>query len=474
MARKLGRPVGFWGLTLVVGILATAALLMNRTASPPDLEIPRGARMAGRRPAPPPSAKVRRSTPEEKTAEAKPAPETQSVRRVPHDAVPTASGNAAKSTAPAPMVAPNLIRVCLTPDGCESISIAIRGRYRLETTNGKPLDQAEGLAAGPWSVTEQGLKIGERRFPGDGFRVIPDQSPAIHVDRTLYRGELLVERLPGRKLRVINVLPLEEYLASVVDSEMPAAFPPAAREAQAVVARTFAAHRRQTQGRNASFDLYATTRSQKYLGVEYLDDQGQRKAGESVSSREIVAATAHLVCCQNGRLCCCHYSAVCGGMTTDGTKLFEDAGSIHPPVVCEWCKEATAYRWHQHLTPEALLQAVNAVAPSGKLTAITGIRQLRGPGGGTPSEFELSDGTRVVKVTGLQLRERFPQQLLSPHFSMKLKNQAVDVEGRGRGHGVGLCQWGARGQALEGLEFRDILAYYYPGTTLLTLDQVQP
>jgi len=90
----------------------------------------------------------------------------------------------------------------------------------------------------------------------------------------------LFRRTDG-KVSAVNVLPIEEYLASVVDSEMPSKFPEAARQAQAIVARTYALYQIEHADPKAVFDLMSSQRSQKYLGVEY-----RKQFGPSYSRRK--------------------------------------------------------------------------------------------------------------------------------------------------------------------------------------------
>jgi stage II sporulation protein D len=62
-----------------------------------------------------------------------------------------------------------------------------------------------------------------------------------------------------------------------------------------------------------------------------------------------------------------------------------------------------------------------------------------------------------------------PRALKSGFFQVEQRGGVYRFQGRGWGHGVGLCQWGARGQALEGRSCIEILEYYYPGSTLVAV-----
>jgi stage II sporulation protein D len=79
-------------------------------------------------------------------------------------------------------------------------------------------------------------------------------------------------------------------------------------------------------------------------------------------------------------------------------------------------------------------------------------------------KFETSEGT--VRVRGDDLRKRLGPAVLRSTYLTKvsMKKDGVQFAGRGWGHGVGLCQWGARTQAQRGRKYRNILKFYYPGT----------
>ena len=164
------------------------------------------------------------------------------------------------------------------------------------------------------------------------------------------------------------------------------------------------------------------------------------------------------------RLFSAYYSAACGGRTTDGGEVFEDAVSVLKSVPCEWCRESKFYRWTTEVSERDFLGSIKNLKP---LTALTSIQQTAGPGDGMISRFQIGDGKQRLAVNGIELRERLPLGTLrSPHFGLTLNKHTVRVAGRGHGHGVGLCQWGANGQAHAGKSCFEIIRHYYPGATL--------
>jgi stage II sporulation protein D len=288
------------------------------------------------------------------------------------------------------------------------------------------------------------------------------------VGDSLYRGTIRIFRQPGHRLIAVNVLPLEEYLASVVNSEMPASFPRSARQAQAIAARTYALSVMKGHPR---FDLFATSRSQKYLGSQYRDSGGRRLAGETDGSREIVRETSGIICTWRGRLFSSWFSAVCGGRTTNGLSVFTDAVGALRSVECEWCREAELYRWNTSLGVQEVsrLLVEHFAAEGQQFGMLRTVTEIPGTTGDLPY-YSVSDGSRTLRIAGSTFRRLVPYSVLySPRFSATVSGSEVRFAGRGSGHGVGLCQWGAGGLGKAGRSALEILRYYYDGIETVRL-----
>jgi stage II sporulation protein D len=301
--------------------------------------------------------------------------------------------------------------------------------------------------------------------------IVPSKSPAVWIEGHQYRGTVRLYRQKGNSLLAINDLPLEDYVASVVDSEMPAAFPEEARQAQAIVARTYALYQKQVAEPAALADLFASTRSQKYLGYQYRDG-GRLLAGESDAGRQIAKATRGQVCHYHGQVFCTYYCAVCGGTTVRGSEVFSDAAAPLISVKCDFCRDARLYRWSAEIS-KADLQ--NELGPwlrekgrkAGTLKTVS-LARSNLPSSALP-EFDVTVDKQSLRISGGELRQVLEgRELYSPRFTIEDKGQKLVINGRGHGHGVGLCQWGSRGQALEGRTCGQILQYYYPGSTIAT------
>lgn len=365
------------------------------------------------------------------------------------------------------------IRVHLTT--ASSANVRCDGGYviRLPGTQ-QVLARGNGLNRSEVRATDNGIRIGLQSMPATRIELLPDKSPAVWVGGRQYRGRLQLFRLRTGEILIVNALPLEEYLASVVDSEMPLSFGEEARRAQAIAARTYALYQMQQNRTHPYYDVFDSERSQRYQGVKYETSAGKLWAGESDSSRALVAETAGIVCLHDGKLFCTYYSAACGGRTTPGRDLFSDAAPPLKSVECDWCRESDLYRWTRTIS-RAEFERVAATRNKGAAPTVRPISSVRDAAGDLRTsrpndQLTVGDGSRVWQISHESLRTSLPSgRLPSPLFRAHLRGDELIVEGRGHGHGVGLCQWGCRGQATEGRTALEILSTYYPGSRLVRL-----
>jgi stage II sporulation protein D len=381
--------------------------------------------------------------------------------------VPKAAANVSASLPvdlPAPLLGESrLIRVALTDNPSRAVTLKVDSPFTLYAIgSNKPLFQGTALKETRVECAGQSLRIAGKTYSATRLEIVPKSSPAIWVNGHQYRGRVRVYRQPGGKLWAVNVLPLEDYIASVVDSEMPTAFPKAAREAQAICSRTYAVYQTGQARSHPYFDVFASTKSQNYLGYQYVS-KGKKLAGETPEGRRIARKTAGLVCLYQGEVFCTYYSAVCGGHTTRGDLVFTDAALPLKQVPCEWCKSAPLYRWNEKQTkPAATRKLASLFGSSSK--ALVSINRMDNKALTPASLFAASNGQKTVSLSAVDLRRRM--DLPSADFQVWEDSGHFLFQGKGHGHGVGLCQWGARGMALAGKSALEILHHYYPGAEI--------
>lgn len=262
-----------------------------------------------------------------------------------------------------------------------------------------------------------------------------------------YRGSFV----RGSDGSVINLVDLEQYLYSVVPHEMSPAWPVAALAAQAICARTYVLQRSSPK---REYDLRPSEADQVYGGV----------STESPAGRAAVDATAGQVLRFGSGFASIAYSSCCGGHTESSSDAWGAAPLPYlEGVVCPWCTDSPNYRWVGSVGFDQIEQSFDGLGAFGSL------RDVRIDGtdaSGRARSFELvgDRGTFAVKGSAFRLGvgARVVRSLLITRLTQA--RGSIAIEGGGLGHGVGLCQWGARGMAVAGKSANDILSFYFPGT----------
>jgi stage II sporulation protein D len=260
------------------------------------------------------------------------------------------------------------------------------------------------------------------------------------------RGQIEVRR--GQTgLVAINVLPLEDYLAAVLGSEMSPSFPFEALKAQAVAARTYAVQRKiEAWGR--PYHLGATVLHQVYAGVKQED----RRTREAVEATRGEVMTHHMAPIE------AYFHSSCGGRTESGLEALGRSLSYLASVVCP-CGETLQTAWSGSFVAADFKGLL-----AGSLSDVT-VLERTPTGRARRVQLLSSSGKRIV--TGGELRRTVGYlRLKSLSFESEGRGPSVRLTGKGFGHGAGLCQWGAKAYAEKGWDYRRILDHYYTGAEL--------
>jgi stage II sporulation protein D (peptidoglycan lytic transglycosylase) len=252
----------------------------------------------------------------------------------------------------------------------------------------------------------------------------------------------------------VEELRLEDYVAGVVAGEMPGSFPAAALEAQAVAARSYALTRKlEAQAANRRWDIATGVLAQVFAA-------GQA----SPAARAAVTATEGEVLVLGMEPVEAYFHAACGGRTEGGLAALGRDLPYLAPVACGRCERAPGSRWTVKVAAGELGKLAGLGGPA------TDARILARTATGRAERIQLACGKAKVALAATDLRQRLGySRLPSLAFEVRGEGGAFVFEGRGRGHGAGLCQWGAAGLAREGKTYREILLHYYPGTDVVRL-----
>lgn len=265
----------------------------------------------------------------------------------------------------------------------------------------------------------------------------------------------------GRQtLAAVVTLPMEQYLIGVLQGEVGENWPTEALRAQAIAARSYAMTiMAARQGR--PYDVVTTPRDQVYdarvripasLQAAVLDTQGQVLRYKNQTLRAF-------------------YHSCCGGNGESLEAVWQDLapGKTPPPftpAVAQdpFCRRAPYHRWELKMMDGDLVQALKPRAP--ELASASQI-VFQSDARGRVNDVALSDGKTPIHMSGNQLRKTLGYDVLrSTRFKVKRRGHTMTFVGSGFGHGVGLCQWGAKGMAEKGKTATDILNFYYPGAEI--------
>lgn len=306
--------------------------------------------------------------------------------------------------------------------------------------------------------TRQGLRMGGQTYKGRALMAPVNPSDFLLLNGRRYRGAFIVEPAPRGRVDVINQLPLEEYLYGVLPREVGADWPLEALKAQAVVSRTYAMANRATDPRQR-FDVSNGVSSQVYGGLED-EAAGPIRAVDETRGEILVDARRKPIQTFFHSSCGGHTETPlyvwAGHETTDGFASARDA----------FCKEDPFYRWALDLSASAIRSRLRRAGI--RVGEIRRIEAAKKSPSGRAWSFLVASSSGKKKIQGNQFRMALgPEALRSTLLTdLKRTRRGFHFEGRGWGHGVGLCQWGARGRALAGQTYPQILEAYYPRSSL--------
>ena len=302
----------------------------------------------------------------------------------------------------------------------------------------------------------------------------------------MYHGAVeLAPRAEG--LTVVNLLNVEEYLYSVLPSEMPSGWPQAALQAQAVAARSYTLA---NLGRFAArgFDLLGDVASAAYRGL----------GAETAAARAAVDATRGLALMAEDKPLPAYYSANCGGYTdtTESAWGFPSslpavpdplsparAALLDPEQLAAWLSDRppaycanpdysarSAYRWKLWVSRQEIENRLEHPELGAILAIVPSVRTLSG----RVSEVRVKGASGELTVRWDAVRRRLGGLrsnlfVVEPQLGADGLPESFLFTGAGWGHGVGLCQSGAAGMAAAGWSAERILRHYYGGASLQRL-----
>jgi stage II sporulation protein D len=302
-----------------------------------------------------------------------------------------------------------------------------------------------------------------------------EETALFDLGQESYRGSLVI--LGGPRPALVNHIDMEQYLCGVLPLEMGKVKigEIEAMKAQAVAARTYA-YNRILEREPRPFDVVRTVVDQVYGGANV----------ETPESNAAIAATKGLVLVWRDSLAQVYFHSTCGGRTAAINEVWPHSAFCEYLSAVDdldeqgtpYCSISRVFTWKESWSADQLSSILRARVGktfpgkrfAGRLRAIEVRKRL--PCGRVQScVFESSKGE--VECGGDKIRFVLRRKSARGNLLRSANFEVVEngpdrfsLEGRGYGHGVGMCQMGAIGRARQGQNFEQILGAYYRGVRI--------
>lgn len=267
----------------------------------------------------------------------------------------------------------------------------------------------------------------------------------------------IIEVWKGEKgLYVINEVNLEDYIKGVVAGEVGSNWEIEALKAQAVAARTYAIYQKTNGSQNSLYHITSSVLHQVYKGGNIP---------ENIS--KAVNDTKGEILTYDGKPIIAYYHSTSGGITEDPSEVFGKSYPYLRPVETT-CEISPFYIWEKRISLSDIEKATN----------INNIKDIK------IDSYTVSNRVKTFKIISdsgehsylaKDMRKNLGwDKLPSTLITNITKDEDIYIfEGKGYGHGVGMCQWTALDMAKKGMNYREILSKFYPNTTIVLVDSIE-
>lgn len=346
-----------------------------------------------------------------------------------------------------------IVRVLLVNDRCEA-QLAIGGCYQISGSLMNIIDQGQGLQRCTISVSNGSISIGNKRYNNSELRITSQRDGEIDLNNVRYRGEIRILQQFDNKFSIIGEIDLEGFISGVLGSEMPSSWNEDALRAQSVAVRTYAMYK-------------IKMRRDDVYHLDMLELAYRGVAGETARLNKIVQDTKGVVMVYNWNIFPAYFHSTCGGHTENVNHVF-GKDSIPPlsGVTCNYCNNSKHSSWSTDISKaeiEKKLREANIYVSN-----ISTVKIVNPGAGGHGSKVEIAsaNGNKEINANDFRLLVG-PNHLFSTAFHSRSNGKSISFSGKGWGHGVGLCQYGAQGMAQKGFSWTAILKHYYPKAELV-------
>lgn len=299
-----------------------------------------------------------------------------------------------------------------------------------------------------------GLKVNNVGIYKEG--IVFETADGFILNEKEYYGSLKFIPYKGDMI-AINELNIEDYVKGVLPHEMSPDWPIEALKSQAVAARTYAMFHILKNNGELPYDVDNTTKYQVYNGKEKIN----------WTVEQAVDRTKYEIAVYKNKVIATYFSALCGGHTDSAKNVFGTAVPYLEGVQCPYCN-AQIKTWtnalsYKELNNDLANYSVNADEKSS-------IGMTMDPKSGKAVNIKIDDND----ISSRDFRSILSPKLVpSLNFTINKIDNGIIITGKGSGHGVGMCQWGAYGMSQVKKDYEDILKFYYKGIDIVDYNNIK-
>ena len=345
----------------------------------------------------------------------------------------------------------------------QTIPIEEKHSYTFSSENGLILtnaDEPKKKYLFPKQITliqlQKRILIKNRKNKSSIIRIQPVDGH-ISFDHNNYLGTFYIH-VTEKEVEIINKLPLEDYIASVLRTEGWPGWSCETYKVFAITCRTYAIYQlQQARRKKQNFHLKPTNAHQTYFGTHSCQ-----------TIKDAVQETEGIIIAFKKKPILAMFDSCCGGIIPadiSNSINFKEAPYLARSYACTFCKNLKIYSWNKEYSLSSFKKKINEIIP--KLNLITNVTTQHDKAGITKG-ITIHENKKNFFVDGKKVYSLFPD-VKSFAFSCNKKKNMIHFKGTGYGHHLGLCQWGANELVKKGWPFKKILHFYYPGTNLMKL-----
>jgi stage II sporulation protein D len=336
------------------------------------------------------------------------------------------------------------------------LKLASSGPFQFQSKKGGTI--YDGKSAIAVRALHGRLVFDHKSFKGDVAVVPVNSTDTLKLNGRRYRGTFVFHPLGGGRYDVVEFVALQDYLYGVLPREVGSTWPLEALKAQAVVSRTYVLANRATDPEQR-FDVFNDVTHQVYGGLE--DEAAATNLAVDKTQGEILVDN-------QGKPIQAFFHSSCGGQTEtpDNVWLKQDNPDVYSSVSDDYCKEDPYNHWKVDLKTSFIRAHLRKAGY--RMGDIKKIVIGKKSSSGRAVTFWVYTSGGKTEIQGNRFRIAMGPEILRSTLitDISYPKKSIHFEGRGWGHGVGLCQWGARGRAAAGQTYSTILTAYYPKAAL--------